>query len=148
MGSAMRAKPELEPSGLQLETFIKRALGGVIGDAIEAAMAVQLPRALAAIRLPARPAEESPYVSHERAAVISGYHKRTIGRHIAAGTLAATGLNGDRIERSELDRWMAAMGARARARGRRRATGPEPAPVNEADEINAEVDRLLNDDDE
>ncbi len=81
---------------------------------------------------PAPPAEE--YVDRKQAAEITGYSPRTIYRLIHDGILVATGLRGNRIKRSDLDKMMAAV---AKERG--------SAPVNEAEEISAEVDKLLND---
>lgn len=135
----MRAKHEA-PGGAELGSLIKGALGDVIGEAVKSSMAEQLPRALAVLRMPARPADPE-YIDRKEAARITGYHERTIARHIAMGTLQASGLGGDRIVRAELDRWMAAM-----AKGTRRPAPAAPEPANEAEEISAEVDRLLNDD--
>lgn len=131
----MRSKAEATGLEAQLRTLIK----GAVGEAAQEAVAKALPKALAALRMPARPADlDAVYVTRKEAAEITGYGERTISRAIAEGTLQACGLRGDRIKRSELDRWMAAC-----TRGRTRST---PAPANEDDEISAEVDRLLNDD--
>jgi hypothetical protein len=120
----------------QLGTLIK----GAVGEAVQEAVDKALPKALAALRMPARPAEqEEKYLSREEAAAIANYHERTISRAIAEGSLQAVGLHRDRIAPAELHRWMAAG-----ARGRRRPAAAH-TPANEAEEINAEVDRLLND---
>jgi excisionase family DNA binding protein len=117
----------------QLGAFLK----SFIVDAVRAATAEELPRVLAAL-IPVRPAVpiEQSYVTRKQAAKITGYSDRTISRAIADGSLKASGLHGDRIKRSELDRWMAES-----AHGKRSADGNG----SEDDEINSVVDRLLND---
>lgn len=133
-------------------TSLEAQLGSIVEVAVQAALEKQLPKALAAIRMPPRSAEQDGevYLTFEEAATIARYHVRTIRRHVAEGTLQTAGLHGNRIARSELDRWMAEM-----AKGSRGRKGPPPsvaapvrgggpAPAND-DDISAEVERLLND---
>jgi hypothetical protein len=86
-------------------------------------------------RMPPRPVEavESVYVTRAQAARRTGYSLRTISRRIADGVLPAYGPRCDRIKVSDLDQMMTADVAR------------KPQTPSEEDEIDAEVDRLLND---
>jgi len=138
---------------------LESQLGSIVEGAVRAALADQLPKALPkaleAMRMPPRAADGEDYLTLRDAAAIAKYHKRTLTRHIAMGTLTTSGLHGNRIARSELDRWMAEMAKGARSRkgppsGSSLAAGgvsPGPGPANDDDDdIAAEVDRLLNDD--
>ncbi len=131
---AMRAKiPPAEPG--TLTDLIRSALGGVIGEAVKAAVDEQLPRALAAMRMPPRPAEpEGDYVRRKRAAQIMGYSKSTVGRLIKKGLLRASGPKLDRVARAEIDRFMAAAARR------------EETAIDEDAALEAEARRIVGDD--
>jgi hypothetical protein len=117
-----------------IEVIIK----AMVREEVEARMKEVKAERLAAVqpRIPPRSAEvEATYVTRKQASEIASYSRRTIDRLMADGKLPGYGPNRDRIKLSELHRMMA-------------ETARRECPKGEDTDavVNAEVDRLLNDD--